>query len=148
MFLIWNIRRISWRSDWIIQYQGNVTSWMRNLGICQDHPSLIIEFQTRYQYVYAWSWNHICMYSLWTYLITSSMFFIFRSLIIIHVANITYWYMVCRKPIPLMCMRSHHRTNFLYLSRMSLGSFFITVCSTLCILWWTVLPWKCGTLDP
>ena len=51
-------------------------------------------------------------YSLWTYLITLSMFFSFPFLTILPVANIMRWDMVFRNPIPFMCMRSQHRVTF------------------------------------
>ena len=85
-------------------------------------------------------------YSLWTCLIPSQMFFIFRFLIILPVANIMCQDMVFRKKIPLMCMRSQHRGIFLYLSRMPLGKFGIMIGSTCWILWRSILPCKCGTL--
>ena len=74
--------------------------------------------------------------------------FIFEYLIILTMANIMCWDMVFRKPIALMCMRSHHRVTFLYLSRIPMRTFVIMIGSTCCILWWTALPWKCGTLGP
>ena len=63
-----------------------------------------------------------CRYSLWICLIPSSMLF-FLFLIILPVANIMCQDMVLRKPMPLMCMKPHHRVNFLYLSRIPLGKF-------------------------
>ena len=76
-------------------------------------------------------------YSLWTCLIPSEMFFIFIVLIIIPVENIMCQDMVFRNPILLMCMGSHHRVAFLYLSRIPLGTFCIMIGSTFLILRWT-----------
>ena len=43
--------------------------------------------------------------------------------------------MVSRKPIPLMCMRSHHWVNLLYLLSIPLGAFGTIIGSTYWILW-------------
>ena len=85
-------------------------------------------------------------YSLLTCLIPYSMFFTFLFLIILPVANIMCQDMVFRNPIPLMCMRSQHRVNFLYLSRMLLCKFGTMIGSTCWIFWQTDLPCKCVTL--
>ena len=77
----------------------------------------------------------LCRFSLWTCLIPSSMFFIFRFLIILPVTNIMFQDMVFRKPMALMCMRSHHRMNLLYLSMIPLGKFGTMIGSTCWILW-------------
>ena len=82
-----------------------------------------------------------CRYRLWTCVIPLSMLFIFRFLIILTVANIMCRDMVFRKPMPLICMGSHHRVKLLYLSRMTLGKFGTIIGSTCWILWWTILPW-------
>ena len=79
--------------------------------------------------------NPHCRYSLWTCLIPSSLFFIFRFLIILPVENIRCRDMLFRKPMPLICMRSHHRATLLYLSRITLGTFGTVIGSTFWILW-------------
>ena len=89
-----------------------------------------------------------CMYSLFTCLITSSMFFNFLFLIILPVENIMCQDMVFMNPIPLMCMRSQHMVTFLYLSRMLLCKFGTMLGSTCWIFWQTDLPCKFGTLCP
>ena len=87
-----------------------------------------------------------CRYSLLKCLIPSSVLFTIRFLIILHVANIMFQYVVFRKPGPLMCMMSQNRVNFLYILRMPLGEFDTMIGSTCCIFRWTVLPCKFGTL--
>ena len=87
-------------------------------------------------------------YSLRTCLIPSSMFFAFILLIMIPVANIMCWYMVLRNPVTLMCMRSHNRVIFFYLSIITLGAFVTIIGSTCFTLWRTVLHCKCVTLGP
>ena len=47
----------------------------------------------------------------------------FSILIIITVANVMCWDMVYRNPTMIMCMRSEHRVNFIYLSSIYLGTF-------------------------
>ena len=71
-----------------------------------------------------------CRYSLLNYLILSSMFFTFLFLIILTVVKIICRDILFRKPMPFMCMRSHHRVTFLYLSRMPLGGFGTMIGST------------------
>ena len=89
-----------------------------------------------------------CRYILLTCLIPYSMFFTFWLLIIIPVVNITCRDMVSRKPIPLMCIRSHHRVTLLYLSSIPLGEFGTIIGSKYWILWRKFFPFKCGTLGP
>ena len=87
-----------------------------------------------------------CRYSLSTWLIKSSMFFTFLSLIIILIANRLCKDMIFRNTMSLMYIRSHHRVKFLNLSRMPLGIFGTIIGSTFWNLWRTVFTWKCGTL--
>ena len=89
-----------------------------------------------------------CRYILLNCLITSSMLFNIRFLIIFPAANIMCLYMVFRNPMPLMCMRSHNWVNFLYPSREPLGIFGNMIGSTNWNLWRTVFPCKCVTLGP
>ena len=72
----------------------------------------------------------------------------FSILIMFTVANIMCQDMVFRNPIPLMCTKSQHRLNFLYLSNIPLGIFVTMIGSTCWNLWQTLLPWKCGTMGP
>ena len=62
-----------------------------------------------------------CRYIFCTCLIISSILFIVQLLITLPVTNMMCWYMVFRKPMMLMCMRSQNRLNLCHLSRMSLG---------------------------
>ena len=74
--------------------------------------------------------NPCCKYNLFTCVIPSAMFLIFRILIILPVANMMCHVMVLRKPIPLICMRSQKMVISLYSSRMVLGSIGILKGST------------------
>ena len=49
----------------------------------------------------------LCRYNLCTYVIPSAIFSNFRFLTILPVANMMYCDMVLKKPITLICMRSH-----------------------------------------
>ena len=89
-----------------------------------------------------------CRYNLCTCVIPSAMFSNFRFLIILPVANMMCRDMVLRKPIKLMCMRSHQMVTFLYLSSIVLVKFVILIGSTCCILCRTFLPFICGMLGP
>ena len=87
-------------------------------------------------------------YSLLTCLIISSILFIFRLIIILPFENRMCWHMVLSDSMPFMWMRSLHRVNSLYLSKIPLGGFGIMIGSIRWILWQTILPFKCGTLGP
>ena len=89
-----------------------------------------------------------CKCSFLDCLIPYSMPFTFQFLIIIPMVTIICQYVVFSNSIPLMCMRSHHRETFLYLSRMPLGTFSTMIGSTCWTLQQTIFPCKCGTLGP
>ena len=89
-----------------------------------------------------------CRYNLCTCVITSAMCSTFRFLIILPVANMMCRYMVMRKTIPLMCMRSQQMVTSLYLSSVVLGTFVILTGSTCCTFCRTVLPFRSGMLGP
>ena len=89
-----------------------------------------------------------CRYNLCTCMIPSTMFSIFRFLIIISMANMMCRGMVLRTTIELMCMRSQKIVTYLYLSRMVLGDFFILTGSICWILRHTVLPFMSDMLGP
>ena len=61
--------------------------------------------------------NPRCRYNLCTCMIPSEMFSIFQFLIILPLENMMCHYMLLRKPIPLMCMRSQQIMTSFYLSR-------------------------------
>ena len=72
----------------------------------------------------------------------------FPVIIILPVASLMCQYMMFSNTMPLICTRSHHRVTFLYFSIMSLGTIGTITGSTCWILYWTIFPWKCGTLVP
>ena len=76
------------------------------------------------------------------------MFFNFRFLITLHVANIICRDMVLRNKIPLMFIISQHKVTLLQLSSLTLWKFGTIISSTCYTLWRTALSCKCVTWVP
>ena len=90
----------------------------------------------------------LCMYNLCTCMVPSTMFSIFRFLIILPLANMIIRDMVLMKTITLMCMRSHQKVTQNYLSRRVWWTHVILTGSMCRILRCTVIPFRCDMLVP